>query len=207
MNHLKRRPLSVTAVIPAALLLCLGACAGDEPAPSPAAEPAPAETTVASDSDPSAGAELDIAGIRFRLPAGWTNEQPSSPMRQGQASIPGSGGDGQLTIFFFGPGGGGGVDANLSRWVGQMTDAEGEPAREQFESGDLLVTTVRQQGTLRASTMGTFPSTDQPDYALYGAVVEGPGGPWFFKAIAPQTTMAEQADAFKQMLTEIEVSG
>lgn len=205
MNQPNRRSLSLAAFIPLALLLCLGACGGGDDQ-APVAEPAPAQTPAAADNDSSAGAELDIAGIRFRLPAGWANEQPSSPMRQGQASIPGSGGAGQLTIFFFGPGGGGGVDANLNRWVGQMTGAEGQPTREQFESGDLLVTTVQQRGTLRASTMGTFPSTDQPDYALYGAVVEGPGGPWFFKAIAPQATMQEQADAFKQMLAGIQVS-
>lgn len=196
---------SPTLLILTALALCLSACGGGGETPEAAAAETP--TAPAPEAAGSDSAGLDLAGIRVQLPSGWANEEPSSPMRLAQASIPGSGGEGQLTVFFFGPGGGGGVDANLNRWVGQMTDATGEPIREQLESGELLVTTVRQAGTLRASTMGTFPSTDQPDYALYGAVVEGPGGPWFFKAIAPQATMDEQADAFRQMLAGIQISG
>ena len=189
-----------------ALVLLIGACAGGSESSDVAdtAEPAAPAADGASSGE---GTPLDLAGIRFDLPPGWTNEQPSSPMRLAQASLPGSGGAGQLTAFFFGPGGGGGVDANLNRWVGQMADATAEPVREQLESGDLLITTVRQAGTLRASTMGTFPSTDQTDYALYGAVVEGPGGPWFFKVVAPQATMDEQAGAFQQMLAGIKTSG
>lgn len=208
MQRLDQR-LSSALVILAILSLGLGACgdggeAGTTGAP---ASPPPAQSSAAANDAPATdGAVLDLAGIRFQLPSGWTNEQPSSPMRLAQAAIPGSGGAGQLTAFFFGPGGGGGVDANLNRWIGQMADA-GEPVREEFESGEFLVTTVRQTGMLRASTMGTFPSTDQPGYALYGAVVEGPGGPWFFKAVAPEATMDEQAAGFRQMLAGIQISG
>lgn len=193
-------------LIATVLVLCLAGCGGGDDAVETASAAADPPAAAAADTGADLGSQLDLAGIRFQLPAGWTNEQPSSPMRLAQATIPGTGGSGQLTVFFFGAGGGGGVDANLSRWVGQMTDATSEPVREQFESGDLLVTTVRQAGTLRASTMGTFPSTDQPDYALYGAVVEGPGGPWFFKAVAPQETMDAEAEAFQQMLAQIQVS-
>lgn len=138
---------------------------------------------------------LDSADVRYDLPSGWTRETPSSSMRLDQATIPGAGGDGQLTVFFFGVGGGGGTDANLDRWASQV-QREGEPARETFEVNGYRVTTIEVAGTLLPSGMGGGPSEPQPDSVLYGAVVEGVGGPWFFKATGPKATMEPQKDAF-----------
>lgn len=193
-----RLPGTVLFLCIAGLLLLAGC--GSEPAAETVVvttDPAPVGSTAEA---PAGSQDVSAAGLNFTLPEGWDREQPSSNMRAAQAAVNGSGGAGQLTVFFFGPGGGGSVDANLSRWVGQMEAADAAPTRDQFETADFLVTTIRQAGTLKASTMGTFPSTDQPNYALLGAVVEGPGGPWFFKAVGPQATMDEQAAAFRQML-------
>ena len=178
------------------------ACAGDsgaESAPASASETAPSSSPAPAPTGET-GPPVNAAGLGFDLPAGWEPEQPSSSMRIGQAQIPGSGGAGLLTVFFFGPGGGGGVDANLNRWIGQV-DSTGEPQRESFEAGDYTVTWVEHSGTLLASQMpNSFPSTNQPDYTLFGAVIEGAGGPWFFKAVGPQATMAENRDGFVGML-------
>jgi hypothetical protein len=141
------------------------------------------------------------AGLGFDLPQGWQAETPESNMRLAQATIPGPGGPGQLAVFFFGPGGGGPVQANIDRWVGQMELAPGaEPSPETFEANGYQVTLVDVKGTLLPSTMGMGPSTPQPDSRLLGAVVEGPGGPWFFKVTGPDSTLAPQRDAFLSML-------
>jgi hypothetical protein len=42
-----------------------------------------------------------------------------------------------------------------------------------------------------------------PDARLLGAVVEGPGGPWFFKATGPDSTLGPQRDAFLAMLKSV----
>lgn len=145
------------------------------------------------------------AGILWNLPEGWQEQAPSSSMRMAQAAIPGSGGAGELTVFFFGPGGGGGVEANLQRWVGQIEAPQGaQPQHGSFEvDGGFRVTWVEAAGTLKASQMGTGPTTDQPGYRLLGAVVEGEGGPWFFKATGPDATLTAQRDAFMGMLRSI----
>jgi hypothetical protein len=111
-------------------------------------------------------------------------------------------------VFFFGPGGGGGVDANIERWIGQMDRPDSAaPARETFDANGLRVTAIDLSGTLKASTIGSFPTTDQPGYRMLAAVVEGPGGPWFLRAVGPEATMAEQREAFLAMLRGVRAGG
>jgi hypothetical protein len=149
----------------------------------------------------SAG-EAQGASIDFDLPSGWQSETPSSNMRVAQATIPGSAGPGTFAVFFFGPGGGGGVDANIQRWIGQMEPAPGTaPQPESFATAKgFKVTWIDVAGTIKPSTMGTGPTTEKPGSRLLGAVVEGPGGPWFFKATGPDTTVENSRDAFLEML-------
>ena len=148
--------------------------------------------------------EVSARGLRLSLPTSWTQETPSSSMRLLQAVVPGSGGAGQFTVFHFGPGGGGGVEANLERWIGLMELDEGtQPERDRLTVGDLVVHSVDASGTLKASRIGSFPQTDQPGYRLFGAVVEGPGGPWFLRLVGPGETLAEQREGFVGMLQSV----
>ncbi len=169
----------------------------------PAADPGLAPITTHGDDPPAAagGSEILAPGAVFTLPEGWQQQPPRSRMRLAQAQIPGAAGAGELTVFFFGVGGGGGVESNLQRWVGQMEPDPGSPPkRDAFTTGPFQVTSVEVNGTLKPSTMGTGPATPQPGSMLLGAVVEGPGGPWFFKAIGPAATLDPQRDAFFAML-------
>jgi hypothetical protein len=177
-----------------------------DPIPAQAAEPssAPIEP-LSSRSEPvsegSAGAAA-VGGIDFDLPSGWQSETPSSSMRVAQATIPGAAGPGSLAVFYFGPGGGGGVDANIRRWIDQMEPAPGSAPKPQiFEtSTGFRITMIDVAGTIKPSTMGAGPTTAQSGARLLGAVVEGPGGPWFFKATGPDATIMSGHDAFVAML-------
>src|SRR6476661_7628861 len=121
------------------LLLGLSACGNREAAPPAVAEtstapqaaaaaPATSGDAVSSisphagliDPAPNSQQAAGAAGsIDFDLPQAWQSKPPSSGMRLAQATIPGPGGPADLAVFFFGPGGGGPVDANIERWVGQ----------------------------------------------------------------------------------------
>ncbi len=192
----------------------VAACAGDEaPAPAPPADSAAqppdplAPVTSRTGSDPGAGTPITAPGAIFTLPAGWISETPSSSMRLAQARIPGAGGEGQLTVFYFGAGGGGGLEANLSRWIGQVNlDAGTQSRRETFDSGSFRITWIEVEGTIKPSTMGG-PTEAQPDSRMVAAVVEGLQGPWYFKATGPATTMEAQREAFLGMLGSAAVHG
>ncbi|HEY0510776.1 MAG TPA: hypothetical protein VGH73_02655 [Thermoanaerobaculia bacterium] len=188
-----------------------------QPAAAGAATPAPAAGGSAVAPISSHGAAIDptpnsqraagaAGAIDFDIPAAWQKEPPSSDMRVAQAKIPGPGGIADFAVFYFGPGGGGPVDANIDRWVGQMEGAA-KPKPEVFETNGYKVTWVDVAGTMKASQMGMGPKTAVANARLLGAVVEGPGGPWFFKAQGPDATLAPQRDAFVAMLKSVKKKG
>jgi hypothetical protein len=204
------------------LLLSLCACGGDREAARPDSTAVPTAETGAAAPGQTAG-EAPIGpissrgqvvtegavgqpqgegAIDFDLPAGWQAQPPSSSMRIAQAVIPGPAGPGDLAVFYFGLGGGGTVDANIERWIGQMESPD-RPEPETFEANGYRVTWIDVRGTLKPSSMGMGPATAQPDSRLLGAVVEGPGGPWFFKATGADATLAPQRDAFITMLKSV----
>lgn len=173
-------------------------------APSPGEAPGPISSHGGSVEEmPPATASPQAGGsIEFDIPKTWQSQPPSSNMRLAQAVIPGPGGPGELAVFYFGPGQGGGVDANIQRWVEQMESPE-QPKPETFEANGFRVTWIDVRGTLKPSMMGAGPSTPQPNSRLLGAVVEGPGGPWFFKVTGPDATLTPERDAFIGMLKSV----
>ncbi len=176
-------------------------CGGstDAPPTESAAPPAASPPPAAAPAPSASGEQIVAPGAVFAMPDGWVRQQPASQMRLAQAQIPGPGGPGELTVFFFGPGGGGGTEANLQRWIGQV-EAEGEAMRESFTLGTWKVTWIDVAGILKPSSMGVGPTDPQPGSRLLGAVVEGEGGPWVFKATGPSETLESQREAFHGML-------
>ena len=184
------------------LLLPLAACKGAEETPPPAAQDAPAP--MSSRGEPVGGGQAQEGSVQFDIPANWQQQPPANQMRIAQATIPGAGGPGDLVVFYFGPGGGGGVEDNIQRWVDQMDPAPGSnPQSETFDANGFRVTWIDVAGTLKPSNMGTGPATEQPNSRLFGAVVEGPGGPWFFKATGPGATLTAERDNFLKMLRSV----
>ncbi len=180
--------------------------AGDQTASSgPAAPLGPVSSRGDQAGQPASGGamgsgEAQASTLQFDVPKGWQSEPPASGMRIAQAKIPGAGGPGDLVVFYFGPGGGGGVEANVQRWIDQMDVTGTTPKAETFGANGFSVTWIDIAGTLKPSTMGTGPATEQPNSRLLGAVVEGPDGPWFFKATGPDATVSAERDNFLAML-------
>ncbi len=66
--------------------------------------------------------KVKLQDIQLEVPATWKQQQPTSRLRAGQFQLPATGKDkesAELVVYFFG-GAGGGVDANLKRWIGQF---------------------------------------------------------------------------------------
>jgi hypothetical protein len=70
-----------------------------------------------------------VAGINWSLPAGWS-EQPPRQMRVATYAVPAASGDaegGECAVFYFGNDQGGGVEANIDRWITQFEEASTTP--------------------------------------------------------------------------------
>ena len=144
-------------------------------------------------------------GLQWTAPAAW-KVQPERPMRAATYAVPAVAGDkedGECAVFYFGPGQGGGVEANIQRWVSQFeTSAKPQTAKKTING--LAVTTVDLSGTYLASAGPMAPTkTSKPGYRLLGAIVEGPQGGVFFKFTGPAKTVAAGQAAFDKMLAGI----
>ncbi len=194
--------MNLARITVASTILVFGvACAADRPATDAAEKAAPASVSTESG---GGGERLALPGASIDQPEGWVFRAPSSSMRLAEAEIPGAAGPALLTVFFFGSGGGGGIDANLQRWAGQIeTDPDAETVRDSFTVNGYTVSTIGVAGTLLPSRMGGGPTEPMPGSRLLGAVIEGPGGPWFFKITGPGETVLAAAPAFDGMLRSI----
>jgi hypothetical protein len=122
---------------------------------------------------------------------------------------PGDAENAECGVFYFGPGQGGSVQANMDRWIGQFLQADGKPAKSSAKISNrtvhgLKVTTVDVSGAYTG--MGgpsAAPGTPKPGYRLLGAVVEGPQGSVFFKFTGPAKTVAQNQAAFDRMLASL----
>lgn len=113
--------------------------------------------------------------------------------------------DGELAVFYFGPGQGGGIDANVDRWVKQFTDVPaGDVKRADREANGLHEHTVEiTHGTFDAGSMSAAPGAPKKNYALLGAIVEAPSGAYFFKMTGPARTVAAARPAFIELLDSV----
>jgi hypothetical protein len=193
-----------------ALCVLLAACGGGDQDASRRAE-APstaADATLATDAVPEGS--LQVAGMRFAPPPDWLDQGPSG-MRQAEFHHPPLEGDeapAVVAVFYFGPDSGGGVEANLQRWIGQMTVPQGgDPAeaaaRSAFEAAGMRAHVVSLDGTYNAGGMGGPMSGDGrplPGYRLVGVVLEGPQGNIFFKLTGPAATVKAMEEGLLGMV-------
>ena len=147
--------------------------------------------------------------LKFRVPAGWVEEERTSSMRVAQyrlPKVPGDTEDASLVLYYFGPGQGGSTTANIDRWISQMKQTDGSAAKdEHLVANGLKVTSVDVSGTYVAETApgsGTF--HNKPDYRLRAAVIETPNGSYFVKLVGPEKTVTQWNDSFVSYLKSFE---
>lgn len=129
-------------------------------------------------------------------------------MRAATYRVPASAGDaeaGECAVFYFGPNEGGGVDANIDRWIGQMKQPDGSSsgakAKTRKLNGALPVTLVDLTGTYMASGGPMMQVTaEKPGFRMIGAIVQGPQGAVFFKFTGPEKTVEANSTKFLAMV-------
>jgi hypothetical protein len=150
------------------------------------------------------------AGVKWTAPAGWTSQAPR-PMRAATYAIGPTSGDktgAECAVYFFGPGQGGSVDANVTRWKSQFTGPGGAPAAANVATRKvrgLAMTTIDVAGDYSGigGPTATAPQT-VAGYRLLGAIIEGPGGNVFIKFTGPVKTIAANQQKFEQLLASFQ---
>jgi len=161
---------------------------------------------------PSEAGQGDSA-LAWETPEGWVAEPPANSMRRAQYRVPGPAGDAECVVFYFGPGQGGAPLENAERWASQFTDAAGQPATGSMKTSSAAVNgvsvlRVEASGTFhQGSMMGAGQVVARPDWALLGAIAEGPDSNWFFKMTGPQPTIEANRAAFETLVASIQRGG
>jgi hypothetical protein len=196
------------------LALALLACSPDQTPETdaltdpvaPTQQPRPAAEQV-----PPATAQGAVAGLYWSLPEVWV-AQSQRPMRVATYHTETAEGDpdpGEIAVFYFGPGEGGTVEANVNRWFQQFDQDDGRPTsevaeRETVDVDGIPVTLVRASGTYNAAAGPMAPRADlRPGYRLIGAIAEGPEGAVFFKFTGPENTVQQEETRFMGMVESI----
>ena len=168
---------------------------------------------------PSHGPIVDVAphapaestGLAWKAPAAWKATTPTNQMRKAQYALPAAAGDpaeGECVVFYFGPGQGGDVQANVDRWRNMFTAAGGTPGPSkvgEIKVGGRTITRVEASGTYTptAMGMGSEPPPAKPGWMMLGAVVPGPEANWFFRCAGPKKTIEAERANFDALLASI----
>ncbi|HSO82822.1 hypothetical protein [Thiocapsa sp.] len=152
----------------------------------------------------SADQAVTFLTYQSSVPDAWVAETPKSEMRQLQFKIPappgGEGGDGaEFVVYFFGPGQGGTLDANIERWQSQFQGPDGapvEPTVTQIGTETIPATLVELRGSYGRS-VGMGPGDEvQADRMLLAGVVESPEGNLYPQMHGPAELVAAQREGF-----------
>ncbi len=177
-----------------------------ERGPAPDKQAAQADEKTDEGAEPSATREVTIKDITLRLPVAWKAQEPSNKLRLAQFEIAPVEGDkrpAELVVSSF-PGGGGGVDPNVQRWIGQFDSddrtvelKQGRSTLGRYVLVDLIGTyhdqrfeRVRGRIVRRTETL--------PGWRFVGVVLTVPGkGIYFMKLVGPERTVANAIQAFR----------
>lgn len=196
-------------------------------APAPNASSAASDSTIAvahrgSGSGEATGATVAAAagtsqdaasagGLKWKASKRWI-PGPERPMRAATYRVPAAQGDaedGECAVFFFGPGQGGGVEANMERWIGQFEQPDGRGSAERAVRrseliNGLSVAIVDLSGTYAGGGPMGSGGGKKAGYRLLGAIVMGPEAGVFFKLTGPAATVAAAQSEFQTLLKSLQ---
>lgn len=121
---------------------------------------------------PESATSAHSGGVKWTAPTRW-EAKPASGMRAATYLIPAAEGDSEGAECAVFENLGGGVQANITRWISQIDKPEGEPNQKSEKINGLSVTTVDVSGSFKGGgpMMGQS-GAPKAGYRLLGAIVE-----------------------------------
>jgi hypothetical protein len=178
------------------------AAGADLPADHP---PIPA-TGEAGQPRPTGAASGGTADAVWSVPLGWVPTAPASSMRVEQWALPGSTADAPAECAMLSFPGGGSVQDNIDRWLGQLEQPDGSNTRDhavvdQHDVNGLEVTTMAATGTfLSRDPPMSGPVVRRPGYLMFAAIFPGRDAPYFLKCTGPEPVMRNAEASLEGMV-------
>jgi hypothetical protein len=152
-----------------------------------------------------AGTTVTLLGYQTTVPADWTSRAPSSTMRLAEYTVAPKDGAGaaEVVVYFFGPGQGGGVEANVERWRGQFSEPDGGTVPElvtRDTSAGFPITFADFRGTYRRGFGAGSADSVRAGQELLAAIAETPRGTLFVQLFGPIARVSAERPAFLQFV-------
>ena len=150
-------------------------------------------------------------GFTFDVPKSWESSPPSSEMRRAQLKVEPLEGDdyaAELVVFAI-KGGGGTVDANLTRWQKLFKDEDGNPPKiesKKVQAKNIEVTRAETSGHYYpAAFPGAPKQPDRPGARLLGVIITGEKYGYYVRMVGPDKTMKKLTKDFDEMIKTIKL--
>lgn len=131
---------------------------------------------------------------------------PARMMRAATYEAAGSAGNAEVAVYYFGPGQGGDVETNMTRWINQFQGLpDGAAKRSSEEHNGLMHSILQVESGTFSSGMPGGPTTPQKDYGMSASIVTAPSGEYFFKMTGPAATVKAQQKNFSRLLESVRV--
>jgi hypothetical protein len=150
------------------------------------------------------GTVVTLGAMKSTAPADWKNQAPANKFRAYQFAV----GDAELVIFFFGEGGGGSPDDNITRWKSQFMPPDGKTIDEaskveKLKVGKAELTYLDIHGTYLSKNPPFDPNAKterKANYRRLGVYFATEGGPYFITLTGPAKTVEQNKKSFDDWL-------
>ncbi|NIP86002.1 MAG: hypothetical protein GTO03_10740 [Planctomycetales bacterium] len=166
--------------------------------------------TAADPAEQVAPVRLSEGRLQLMPPAAWTPRKPKFAgivdYEFAVAAEEGDPGPGRVIVG----GAGGGVEANLRRWLAQYRQPDGSPTEDRAKTSkkkvaDCTVHVLDVSGTYQAPPFDPGGGGPRPNYRLLGAVIDaGQLGSYYVKFYGPAPTVARHEEAFAAMIDSLQ---
>ncbi len=166
--------------------------------PIPEAEPLSRSSSKSSKAEAQTTGFKEFDGIRFQVPAGW-EQITLSPAQQGLITasfkMPQAGNDIKLTLSSVG----GGIDANLQRWVGQFQLPPGEtPLQESIRVDHVDAVWLDLRGTFDSGP--AFDSAAESGMRMIGVAIPRAPRDFYLKLTGPREQLLKVEEEFRDFV-------
>ena len=146
--------------------------------------------------------DFKVGEFTFATPSGWEWVPTTSLLRKAQLRFPsGQEAQAEVLFFYFGTNDGGGIQANLDRWIGMFEGPKDKlnAKTEETTVNGHKIHYVQAQGTFLSGMPGG-PKTPQPGTMLLGAIIESRDGAVFLRCTGPVETVQAGSKTFRSLV-------